>query len=100
MGTSVDTTSPDIPGTNNVVVPYGADIDASVAGTVRYTQFRTSHYQMSTVSSFIRSQTSDSFYGTRMMVAEWNGVPKFGGFSVSLNIILFACSLCNHAGHQ
>ena len=52
--------------------------------SVKYTNFTTSDSsQMNTVSSFIRSETGNSFSGTRMMVAEWNGVPKFGGSIVS-----------------
>ena len=62
----------------SVVAPFGADIDTTSTGSVKYTQFTTSDsFQMSRVSSFIRSQTGHSFYGTRMMVAEWNGVPKY-----------------------
>ena len=70
--------------TSSVVAPYAADIDPTVAGTVRYTQFTTDDYsQMSTVSSFIRAQTGENFYGTTMMVAEWNGVAEYNGFFVS-----------------
>ena len=68
----------------SVVAPFAADIDTTRRGSVKYTQFTTSDYtQMSTVSSFIRSETGDSFYGTRMMVAEWNGVPEYGESIVS-----------------
>ena len=68
----------------SVVAPFAADIDTTSRGSVKYTQFTTSDYtQMNTVSSFIRSQTGNSFYGTRMMVAEWNGVPKYQGSIVS-----------------
>ena len=86
LGSEVTVTSPDIPGTNNIVSPYGADINTNIAGTVRYTGFNSYHTtQMSSVSSFIRTSTGDSFYGTRMMVAEWDGVAKYLGSSVSLN---------------
>ena len=67
-----------------MVVPYGADLDPSEAGTVRYTAFSSDYSQLNAVSSFIRSQSSNYFYGTRMMIAEWNGVPRFSGPSVSL----------------
>ena len=84
LGTEVTATSPSIPGTNNIVSPYGADIDTGVAGTVRYTGFTTNYYtQRNTVSSFIRTSTGDSFYGTRMMVVEWDGVARYSGSSVS-----------------
>ena len=84
MGVSVDSISPGIPGTSSIVAPYAADIDPTKAGTVRYTQFTTDDYsQMSTVSSFIRAQTDENFYGTTMMVAEWDSVAEYYGFSVS-----------------
>lgn len=80
-----DSDSPDIPDTNDIVAPYAADIDPSIAGTVRYTQFSSSSSsQISTVSRFIRSQLSNSFYGTEMMVAQWYGVAEYSGSSVSL----------------
>ena len=74
-----------IPGasSNLLVAPFAADIDITSRGSVKYTQFTTSDSQMNTVSSFIRSETGNSFYGTRMMVAEWNGVPEDHGSIVS-----------------
>ena len=79
-------TPDDIPGSSSYsfVAPFAADIDTTSRGSVKYTQFTTSDYtQMSRVSSFIRFQTGSSFYGTTMMVAEWNGVPKYQGSIVS-----------------
>ena len=67
----------------SIVAPFAADIDTSRTGSVIYTEFTTSDSQMNTVSSFIRSETGNSFYGTKMMVAEWNGVPKYEGSIVS-----------------
>ena len=68
----------------SVVAPFGADIDTTSRGSVKYTEFTTSDsFQMNTVSSFIQSETGHSFYGTRMMVAEWNGVPEYQGSVVS-----------------
>ena len=75
-----------IPGSSSysIVAPFAADIDITRRGSVKYTQFTTSDYtQMNTVSNFIRSQTRNTFYGTRMMVTEWNGVPKYQGSIVS-----------------
>ena len=72
------------------VAPYGADSNTEIAGTVRYTDFDTyssSGTSMTTVSAFIRSETGDNFYGTRMMVAEWNGVSQYNGISVSLTCV-------------
>ena len=68
----------------SVVAPFAADIDTTRTGSVKYTEFTTSDSsQMDAVSSFIQFQTGDSFNGTRMMVAEWNGVPKYEGSIVS-----------------
>ena len=82
-----------IPGSSSysVVAPFSAEIDISSRGSVKYTRFTTSDSQMSTVSSFIRSETGDSFYGTRMMVAEWNGVPKYDGSIVSCTMFPHVC---------
>ena len=77
----------------SVVAPYGANSNTEIAGSVRYTDFDTYTYfdtysssdsSMTTVSRFIRDETGDNFYGSRMMVAEWNGVAEYGGSSVSL----------------
>ena len=82
MGTIPSSIPPTIPGSRNVVSPYGADIDTGIAGTVRYTRFLTSHPEMRNVSEFISTKMG-AFTGTRMMVAEWDGVAKSGGSSVS-----------------
>ena len=84
------------PSSYSVVAPFGADIDTTSRGSVKYTQFTTSDSQMSRVSSFIRSQTGDSFYGTRMMVAEWNGVPKYDGSIVSCQVSTY----CSGVGRE
>ena len=85
MGTRESLTTPTIPGTSNIVSPYGADIDTNIAGTVEYTTgFSSSHSQMSSVSSFIQTQTGESFSGTRMMVVDWDNVAQDGGNVVSV----------------
>ena len=84
--------------TCSVVAPYVADIDTEIAGIVRYTDFNTyssSDSSMSTVSAFVRDETGDSFYGSRMMVAEWNGVAESGGSSVSVISIKLRCIFWN-----
>ena len=88
MGARVSTSSPEIPGTSPIVAPYAANINPEIAGTVRYTQFTTTDFQMSRVSSFIQSQAGNSFYGTRMMVAEWDSVAEHSGLSVSSAVLL------------
>ena len=74
------------PSSCSVVAPYAADVNTEIAGTVQYTDFDTyssTDPSMTNVSSFIRDETGDNFYGTKMMVAEWNGVSKYNGSSVS-----------------
>ena len=74
------------PSSCSAVAPYAADINTRIAGSVQYADFYTyssTDSAMTTVSSFIRNETGDSFYGSRMMVAEWNGVAEYGGSSVS-----------------
>ena len=84
MGSSTSYSSPDIPGDAYIVSPYGADIDTTSTGTVRYSDsFFSLSSLISNVSSFIRSETGNSFYGTKMMVAEWDSVPLFDRRTVS-----------------
>lgn len=74
-------TLPEFPLKNNewIVAPFAADIDTSEHGSVQYTLnegFSYSNYR--SVSEFIGEQTGNKkFYGTSMIVAEWNEVPKF-----------------------
>ena len=82
MGALPSTSPPTIPGSTNVVSPYGADIDAVIAGTVRYTGILTNHPEINKISYFISTKKELYFTGTRMMVAEWDGVAKSGGTSV------------------
>ena len=85
MGEARNTTEPEIPGTSYAVIPYGADIDTTIAGTVKYTEFTSTDYtQMNSISSFIQSQTNQSFLGIIMMIAEWNGVAQYSGTPVSI----------------
>ena len=83
------TTLPIIPGTSSIVSPYGRDIDTRIIGAVRYMPFTgTTDSQRASVSGFIRNHTSDTaFLGTRMMVAEWDRVPRLDGFVSVLSIM-------------
>ena len=68
------------------MAPYATDIDLTFEGTVRATDFDTysnSSYDMARVSYFIQYKTGTEFYGTKMMVAEWNNVPRDHQSSVS-----------------
>ena len=87
----------DIPGPSSysVVAPFAADMDTTSRGSVEYTQFTTSDYEINTVSSFIQYKTDDSFIGTRMMVAEWNDIPKYQGSTVSCTMFLHLYPFAN-----
>ena len=73
------------PNSYSVVAPFAADIDTSSTGYVRYSVLFIS--QLNVVSEYIRSETNTSFYGTWMLVAEWNGVPLLSGSSVSMLLL-------------
>ena len=67
-----------------VVAPFAA---TTRGGSVTYTHFTTSeNTQRSRVSTFIRSETGDGFYGTRMMVAGWDGVSELWESTVSCKV--------------
>ena len=84
MGEIPAASSPSIPGNYPIISPYGTDIDTSIAGSVRFTQLTSSHVsEMRIISDFIEDYFSVDFAGTSMMVAEWYGVAKSSGSSVS-----------------
>ena len=74
------------PNSYSVVAPFAADIDTSSTGYVRYSESFTNS-QLGVVSEHIRSETGTSFYGTWMLVAEWNGVPLFQRTTVSMLLL-------------
>ena len=77
---------PLIPGDEQIVSPYGADIDTTIAGRVRYTNgFITPLSEMNKIKGLIHQSTNDdTFTGeTRMMVAEWDRVAQYSGDAVS-----------------
>ena len=85
MGKPPDNSTLDnIPGPYNysVVAPFAADIDTTKTGTVKYTNVTFDYHKMSVVSAFIRDETGDFFFGSKMIVAEWDRVPMKKGSSV------------------
>ena len=93
MGTPpIITKAPSLPGSENILSPYGAGINTSIAGTVKYMPFTTSHQDIGPVSSFVQGLIGlSSFRGTRMMAVEWSGVAQRGGSSVSLQLFFDQC---------
>ena len=77
------TAIPAIPGDVNVLAPYASDIDITLGGSVRFTNFISSSAEINAVSSSVRSQTNNSFIGERLLVAEWRHVPGRDGDPVS-----------------
>ena len=75
MGWILFDDSPTIEDTVYIVAPYAADIDTEVAGTVYYTDHPiTTEYRLDLVSRFVKSQTNESFSGTKMVIAHWQDV--------------------------
>ena len=77
--------SPTIPGTTDIVSPYGANIDTSDGGRIRYTLFSNVNSETGVVNKFIQDQTGTSFFGETLMVAEWDSVPLYNRDSVSVS---------------
>jgi hypothetical protein len=73
------TTIPAIPGDVSVLAPYASDIDITLGGSVRFTNFISSSTEINAVSSLVRSQTNNAFIGERLLVAEWRLAPRHGG---------------------
>ena len=71
-----------------IVAPYGADIDTTISGTVRYadfSQFTWPNTHTTEVTNFIRANTLDDYFlAHSMMVAEWDIVSRRNGNHVSL----------------
>ena len=87
MGTTVSTTQPEVPGPYDaIVVPYGADIDSRQVGHVRYGVGNET--QLIAVSEFIEERADNRFQGTKMLIAEWIGVPRLGEPSVRFSASL------------
>ena len=83
------------------MAPFAADIDISEYGSVQYTLnegFSYSSYK--SVSEFIGEQTGNKkFYGTSMIVAERNEVPKYDAL-VSYYMEHLYASIWNHFLYQ
>ena len=90
-----NTTLHNIPGpdTYSVVAPFAADIDTSKTGTVKYTKVTFDYTEMSVVSAFIRDETGDFFFGSKMIAAEWDHVPMKKGSSVCFIIRIWYLNL-------
>ena len=74
-------------GSDKIVAPFAADIDTTSEGRVRYANFATYYgRELQVVAAFINSQipNTEYFFGSTMMVAEWESVPRYGYGSVSL----------------
>ena len=78
MGAQVNITTPTIPGTNSIVSPYGADIDTSVTGTVRYTTEFITYYPGYYYNPYSPRTLDYILNGARIMVVEWDCVPLHG----------------------
>ena len=85
-----------LPDNGMIVAPFGADIDTSITGSVRYTSYFGIFESMRYVSDFIRANTLHNFFlAKNMIAAEWDYVATKGGSRVSLNVfITMAENIC------
>ena len=88
----------DEPFSNPCVSPFDTyTILGDGTGYVRYSESFTNS-QLNDVSEHIRSETGTSFYGTWMLVAEWNKVALYSEDPVSMIIIItIHCKYINHS---
>ena len=86
MGNEPPSTVTNFPIFNNnmIVAPYGANIDISQQGSVRYAYIDDYTYTRD-ISTFIRVSTIDDYFlADSMIVAEWDHVSRYGDREVSI----------------
>ena len=86
MGELPSTNMPFIPGTENIVSPYGSPINTSLSGQVRYTEFLTTHSHMASLDNFILEVTGHDFHATMLMIAFWEDVAQTSTVSIRTNM--------------
>ena len=68
-----------------LLAPFWSDVDIRQHGSIKYEIHNdSSDSLLSKVNNFISNSTGIEFAGTWMLVAEWNQVPPFPGFSATL----------------
>ena len=78
-----------LPNSSSIVAPFAADIDTTLAGSVRYTDFSSAYNShIIAVTSFVNAEIDNEyvFSAASMMVVEWNTVPKDSQSTVSVEI--------------
>ena len=67
-----------------LLAPFWSDVDIRQHGSVKYEiHSGSSNSLLSQVNNFISNYTETEFCGTWMLVAEWNQVPQYPGFSAT-----------------
>lgn len=72
----------DASGNDSLVAPFFTDIDISIGvGQINYEIHTrlTSQNLLSKIDSVVNEQLQANYSGRWMLVAEWNGVPQYGG---------------------
>lgn len=75
-----------------IVAPFWANNDISNRiGQITYEVHTegVSPSQIALVSTFISQQQQVQFRGNWMLVAQWNGVPQFGGSLANVSVLLY-----------
>lgn len=62
---------------SSFIAPFWADVDLRQEGRVLYETFSGNSEQLKTINNFIGAQTSSSFNGVWMLLAEWKAVHPY-----------------------
>ena len=63
-----------------LVAPLWADVNIAVGvGSIQYEVYSRGDSMLETVNMFIQQEESFDFVGSWMLVAKWDGVPRYGG---------------------
>ena len=72
-----------------LVAPFWDDINIAVGvGNISYQVYYTGSPLLDTVNTIISDDENINFSGQWMLVAEWNGVPEFGGLHNLVSALL------------
>ena len=61
-----------------MVAPFWADHDPRPSGKISFKTYSNNSDTLSTVSRFIRQQTSTTFAGSWMLLAKWEDIAEYG----------------------
>ena len=74
-------------GSHYLVAPFWDDVDISRGvGTISYQVYSTGRPLLDTVNTIISDEENMNFIGHWMIVAEWDGVPEYGGSFTQVSV--------------